>query len=397
MAFDAEGAEGAGLALPLRSAVTLPLVGALGVVLAAIVWHTLLDDYGVRNVTAGTLGLATAIALVVSRFRPRAAWWLSLVAAVAAAVTSHVQLDGMVWPAPVLVAHVSVLGLVGFGARHVLLAEMWLGTLAAGIVLWAGLPGEQTLVSLMDMSLLSGMVLITVGALGGHREALRRVALADQKALAEQTRSALLEERARIARELHDVVAHHMSVVAVQAEAAPYRVPDPPPELARSFATIRSSAVEALTELHRILDLLRNGTDEASPQPTLDRLGELVGRLRAAGTPVTMRVDGDRRPLPPGVELSAYRIVQEALSNALQHAPGARVGVEVAYEPGDLHIRVENDPPPHPPPSSARPGHGLLGMRERVAMLAGDLRAGARPDGGYEVTVRLPLGGTEAR
>ncbi|WP_330849147.1 sensor histidine kinase, partial [Nonomuraea sp. K271] len=347
LAFDAEGA---GLALPLRSALALSLVGALGVVLAAIVWHTLLDDYGVRNVTAGTLGLATAIALVVARFRPRAAWWLSLTAAVAATVTSHAELDGMVWPAPVLVAHVAVLGLVGFGAPHVMLAEMWLGTLAAGIVLGAGLPGEQALVSLMDMSLLSGMVLITVGALGGHRDALRRVALADQKALAEQTRSALLAERARIARELHDVVAHHMSVVAVQAEAAPYRVSDPPPELARSFATIRSSAVEALTELHRILDLLRNGTDEASPQPTLDRLGELVGRLRAAGTPVTMRVDGERRALPPGVELSAYRIVQEALSNALQHAPGARVGIEVTYKPGDLHIRVDNDPPPHPPP-----------------------------------------------
>ncbi|GAA0990924.1 hypothetical protein GCM10009555_077470 [Acrocarpospora macrocephala] len=365
------------------------VVAGLAVFLGAIVWHTLLDDYGIRNVSAATLGLAVAISVVLSRFQARLAWWLSLAAAVLSAVVSHDALQGMVWPAPVLAAHVCVLTLVGFGARARLLVEMWVVTLVAGVALWALLRGEQTLIGLGDMSLLSGMVLITVYA-------LRRAALADRRTHDEQARSALLAERARIARELHDVVAHHMSVVAVQAEAAPYRVPDPPPELASSFATIRASAVEALTELHRVLGLLRNdASGESSPQPTLDRLRELVDRVQAAGTPVTLRIDGERRPLPSGVELSAYRIVQEALSNALQHAHGAGVRVQVTYGRDVLDLQVENGQPAIPPRPSMRPGHGLLGMRERVAMLNGELTAGPRDGGGYALTVRLPLVGRE--
>ncbi|WP_155348686.1 histidine kinase [Acrocarpospora pleiomorpha] len=365
------------------------VVSVLAVFLAVIVWHVLVDDYGVRNVSAATLGLAVAISVVLSRFQARLAWWLSLAAAVLSAVVSHDALQGAVWPAPVLAAHAVVLALVGFEARVRLLVEMWVLTLMAGVALWALLPGEQTLIGLGDMSLLSGMALTTVYA-------LRRAALADRRTKNEQARSALLAERTRIARELHDVVAHHMSVVAVQAEAAPYRVPDPPPELARSFATIRASAVEALTELHRVLGLLRNDTsDESSPQPTLDRLRELVGRVEAAGTPVTLRIEGRRRSLPSGVELSAYRIVQEALSNALQHAQGAELQVQVTYGSDVLDLRVENGQPATPPRPSTRPGHGLLGMRERVAMLNGELTAGPRAGGGYALTVRLPLVETE--
>ncbi|MFI7703107.1 sensor histidine kinase [Nonomuraea sp. NPDC049480] len=381
----------AGRLLSRRSAAQVA-VGGCAVLLGAMVWHTLLDDYGVRNVTAGTLGLATAIAIALCRLWPVAAWWLSLGSAVLAAVVSRPELEGMVWPNPVLAAHVGVLGLAAFRARHRMLVQMWVVTLVAGVMLWALLPGEQTVVSLVDMSLLSGMVLITVGALGGRRRALHRAALADRQTRAEQARSALLEERSRIARELHDVVAHHMSVVAVQAEAAPYRVPDPPEELTSSFATIRASAIEALNELHRVLGLLRDDTPyDASPPPGLDRLDELAARMRETGMRVRLRVDGDRRPLPPGVELSAYRIVQEALSNALQHAPGTGVHIAVTYEPDRLRLRMENGPATGPPRTSGRPGHGLLGMRERVAMLGGEFEAGPRPDGGYAVTVLLPL------
>ncbi|MEU6715785.1 histidine kinase [Nonomuraea sp. NPDC046802] len=372
------------------------LVGGAAVLLGAVVWHTLLEDYGVRNVTAGTLGLAVAISVVLARLWPVAAWWLSLTAAVLAATTSHPALMDVVWPPPVLAAHASVLGLAGFGARQRFLIQMWLVTLGAGVALWALLPGEQTPVGLMDMSLLSGMVLITVGAWGGRRRALRTAALAHRRTREEQARYALLEERARIARELHDVVAHHMSVVAVQAEAAPYRVADPPQELTSSFATIRASAVEALTELHHVLGLLRNDTPYgAGPPPTLERLGELVGRMRETGMPVSLLVDGERRRVPPGVELSAYRIVQEALSNALQHAPGAEAGVRIRYGPDCLRLDIDNGPPTGVPRSADRPGHGLLGMRERVAMLEGRFTAGPRDDGGYRVTVVLPLTGRE--
>jgi signal transduction histidine kinase len=214
----------------------------------------------------------------------------------------------------------------------------------------------------------------------------------------------VLEERARIARELHDVVAHHMSLIAIQAEAAPYRVPDAPPELARSLHTIRTSAVQAMDELRRILGVLRDPAAEdptapqamapqpTAPQPTLAGVDELVSTVAAAGQPVTLTVHGSARPLPPGLDLTAYRIVQEALSNATRHAPGAATSVTIDRRPDALAVSVVNDPAPDgasaPPPAGS--GHGLLGMRERVAMLAGVLDAGPRPGGGYAVVAVLP-------
>jgi signal transduction histidine kinase len=204
-----------------------------------------------------------------------------------------------------------------------------------------------------------------------------------------------LEERARIARELHDIVAHHMSVIAVRAETAPFRIPELPEAVKDDMAETSAIAREALTEMRRLLGVLR-GADvgaEHAPQPGLDRLEGLVTAVRGAGLAVDLRITDGQRPLPAGVELSAYRILQEALSNALRHAPGAHATAEVAYEPKRLRLRVHNDPSPlrgeRPPP--ARPGHGILGMRERAAMLGGALTAGPTPDGGYLVEAVLPL------
>ena len=187
-----------------------------------------------------------------------------------------------------------------------------------------------------------------------------------------------------------------MSVIAIQAEAAPYRVPDPPGELTRSFADIRASALQALAELRRVLGVLRAERDgeegaEAAPQPTLDRLGGLVAGVRGAGLAVQTTVAGTPRPLPAGVEVSAYRIVQEALSNALRHAPGSDVRVEIGYAPAALRLRVVNGPPRAAPSTVPGPGHGLLGMRERAAMLGGEVTAGPTSVGGYAVTAVLPL------
>lgn len=210
----------------------------------------------------------------------------------------------------------------------------------------------------------------------------------------ERSRRTLLEERTTIARELHDVVAHHMSVVAIQAEAAPYRVENPPEELERAFATIRENAVAALTELRRILGVVRAEGYEApdAPQPTLADLDALLVNVRGAGPAVEKVVTGAVRELPQGVELSAYRIVQEALSNSLRHAPGASARVEIGYVLGGLGVRVVNGPMPEvslvkPSPGA---GHGITGMRERVAMLDGEMTAGPTEDGGYEVAVFLP-------
>ena len=216
---------------------------------------------------------------------------------------------------------------------------------------------------------------------------------------------ALLEERQRIARELHDVVAHHMSVIAIQAEAAPYKTADPPPELVESFGEIRASALAGLNELRRVLGVLRTDGRDTAPQPGLADLDALLDSARSGGVSVTVTRSGNPVTLPEGVDLSAYRIVQEALSNAMRHAPGSDVRLHLAYCPGSLVLEIRNDA--QPPATSTAPvlvasgaravggGHGLVGMRERATMLGGSLEAGPREDGGFQVTATLPVSSSE--
>jgi signal transduction histidine kinase len=212
---------------------------------------------------------------------------------------------------------------------------------------------------------------------------------------------ALLEERQRIARELHDVVAHHMSVIAIQAEAAPYKTADPPPELVESFGDIRASALAGLAELRRVLGVLRADGPGTAPQPGLAELDALLDSARSGGVSVTATISGDPVPLPDGVDLSAYRIVQEALSNAMRHAPGSHVQLHVAYRPDSLALEVRNDAAPGAVPilvgggEGAGSGHGLVGMRERATMLGGSLDTGPTDDGGFQVTAVLPVSPSE--
>jgi signal transduction histidine kinase len=245
------------------------------------------------------------------------------------------------------------------------------------------------------MLLVSALALLAVTVWHIRREAEQTVTAQQTVTAHERSRRTLLEERTTIARELHDVVAHHMSVVAIQAEAAPYRVQDPPPELEKAFATIRENAVAALTELRRVLGVVRAEDYEApeAPQPTLADLDALLANVREAGLGVEKVVTGAVRELPQGVELSAYRIVQEALSNSLRHAPGASARVEIGYVLGGLGLRIVNGPPPEPSRIKPSPGagHGITGMRERVAMLSGEMTAGPADDGGYDVAVFLPV------
>ncbi|MFI0448649.1 sensor histidine kinase [Actinomadura sp. 6N118] len=231
------------------------------------------------------------------------------------------------------------------------------------------------------------------------RQELQEREEAAQRELAEQERrhqatEAVLTERQRIARELHDVVAHHMSMIAIQAEAAPYKVTELPAETRQDLSEIRATALDALTELRRILGVLRQEDGaETAPQPSLDRMDELVAGARGAGLSVTFTETGDRRHVPPGYELTIYRIVQEALSNAMRHAPGSTVVVAIDFAAEALRVSVVNEPPPgsrrpqEPPPGG---GHGLVGMRERAAMLGGELTAGPTLAGGFEVDATLP-------
>jgi signal transduction histidine kinase len=222
-----------------------------------------------------------------------------------------------------------------------------------------------------------------------------------------RSRWAVAEERGRIARELHDVVAHSVSVMVVQAGAARRSVAANPAQATTALTQIESTGRQALTEMRRLLGLLRD--DEATdavtlaPQPSLAHLESLVGAAREAGLPVEVAIEGDPRPLPASVDLSAYRIVQEALTNSLKHAGPARASVRICYGREVLEIQVWDDgargapAPRHGNGQPAGGGHGLIGMRERVALFGGTLEAGARPGGGFRVAARLPLDGGATR
>ncbi|WP_086785975.1 sensor histidine kinase [Crossiella equi] len=206
---------------------------------------------------------------------------------------------------------------------------------------------------------------------------------------------AVTEERVRIARELHDVVAHHMSVISVQAGLARYVFDTDRPTAAAALATIADTSREALDEMRRLLAVLRLPAEEDEedtgydPQPGLDHVEGLLERVRAAGMSAELRVTGEPRPLPPGPDLCAYRVVQESLTNVLKHAFPAQVTVHVHYGATELTVRVTDDGPG--PAGGEATGHGIAGMRERSRLYEGSLTAGAGADGGFEVVLRLPL------
>ncbi|MGP4048630.1 sensor histidine kinase [Streptomyces sp. 2A115] len=368
-------------------------------------------------------GFVQGVALVLALWRPVPAWWLSLTGVVVAAVAARVNLvpqpglggipqPGPNWPwsAPAIIAHALVLLLLALRMRaRVAVGALTLTGLLTYLVQGVIGGNQYTSTGVLAVTVFAVAVLLGT-ALRGRREA--RTQLVEQASLTaeERSRRTLLEERNRIARELHDVVAHHMSVISIQAQVAPHLVEQPSEELKENLDGIRQNALEALTELRRVLGVLRSenpddpyglgapGTGAApdAPQPTLDRLDALVENTRAAGLAVSTEISGERLPLPPGVELSAYRIVQEALSNALRHAPGSTVRVELTHFPRGLQIRVVNSAPRRPAPPSPGAGHGLLGMRERAVMLGGTLMAMQTSCGGFAVAAFLPRAGTAA-
>ncbi|WP_031077692.1 histidine kinase [Streptomyces sp. NRRL S-118] len=336
-------------------------------------------------------GLIPAVAILLTLARPVAAFWLSLATAPFVSIMSGYW-DGWPWAPTTFTGQLTVMTVVAARTRPRTAAWMWVLTGAFGFfcetVLSRGV-GAHT----GPLLVVSAIALLCVTVFHTRRQAEEEVTAQLTVTERERSKRTLLEERTTIARELHDVVAHHMSVVAIQAEAAPYRVENPPPELEQAFATIRENAVAALTELRRILGVVRAEDYEApdAPQPTLADLDGLVANVRDAGLAVEATVTGAVRELPQGVELSAYRIIQEALSNVLRHAPGASAKVEVSYVLGGLGLRIVNGPAKGLVKPSPGAGHGITGMRERVAMLDGGMTAEATADGGYEVAVFLPV------
>ncbi|MHC3471597.1 sensor histidine kinase [Streptomyces sp. 7R007] len=373
------------------------LIGAGGLLAALIAANSSFRGAG-TNLFLGLLALAPVLLTMV---RPVGAFWLSLAATPLATATAS-EWDGeWPWLPGSFACHLLVLTVVAVRTRPRTAAWMWAVTGAYGVVLESAFRNWHSFGSnTVELLFLSALALLAVTVWHIRREARQEVTAQLTVTAHERSRRTLLEERTTIARELHDVVAHHMSVVAIQAEAAPYRVQNPPPELEKAFATIRENAVAALTELRRVLGVVRAEDYEApdAPQPTLADLDALLANVRETGLEVERTTTGAVRELPQGVELSAYRIVQEALSNTLRHAPGARAKVEVSYVLGGLGLRIVNDPPPQPALVKPSPGagHGITGMRERVSMLNGEMTAGPSPEGGYEVTVFLPVATTIA-
>ncbi|MFE7930599.1 sensor histidine kinase [Streptomyces sp. NPDC057456] len=392
-------------------------------------WHVML--VGIAIVLAGTAQItdeyrqganyalicaaAQGAAVVLALRRPVPAWWLSTAVTVVVAMGARSQLmsgqaePGASWPwgVPGLIAHAMVLLLLSLRVpTRASVAALGLTALVTYVL--EGLVGAANYAPSGPSAVIVFAVVVLLGsALRGRREA--RTQLVEQETITaeERGRRTLLEERNRIARELHDVVAHHMSVISIQAQVAPHLVENPSEELKENLAGIRKNALEALAELRRVLGVLRSenpedpyglgaaGTGAApdTPQPTLDRLDALMENTRAAGLDVVAAVEGEAPVYPPGVQLSAYRIVQEALSNALRHAPGSQVRVEVTHHARGLYLEVANSRPREPVPPSPGAGHGLLGMRERAVMLGGHVSAYPTLHGGFAVSAFLPRDG----
>lgn len=392
---------------PLMSGAQRPWVRWLPYLLAFAATAALLpvgtvvltDNYGLPVAVAGALALIQSVPLLVAVTRPLPAWWVMVVGTVLGAALTATSPEGAgpwPWPVPTLLGYIFLMPALALRERGRTLLAVWLVTLFASIAasdLHQPRAGQTAAVPVA----LSAMVLLLGWSVRGRGEAQRLLAEQEQINEAERERSTLLEERARIARELHDVVAHHMSVITVQADSAPYRISGLPPEAVEEFGTIAAAARGSLSEMRRLLGVLRSdgAAPDRAPQPGLEQLGKLVETVGQAGVRAELTVTPEVAglgELPQAVGLSAYRIVQEALANVVRHAPGADVTVALAAEGRTLRVTVENSPGGRPSVEGGEgTGHGLVGMRERVRLLSGRLETGGTPAGGFLVAAELPV------
>jgi signal transduction histidine kinase len=344
-------------------------VAAAVVVAVALAWR--------RRAPVASAGVVLATLAVISVSAQAGGLWMALAAIVAVySVAAHAER----WPALLVAGLWCLAGALAIAREDNRDAWEFLGNFAFFAVLLTAAPW------------LAGRVV--------RRRQARATQLEDHAATVEResderARAAVAEERLRIARELHDVVGHALGTIVVQAGAERATRPAAPESTRTTLLTIERTGREALGEMRRLLDLMRRADDRVAlaPQPRLDQLPELIDGVRATGLPVELAVDGEPHALAPGVDLAAYRIVQEALTNTLKHAGPAHARVRIRYTPTALELDVADDGESDADGAGAEPsGHGLIGMRERVALLHGSLTTGARREGGYQVSARLPYG-----
>ena len=326
---------------------------------------------------------------------PMLAWRIGWLALLLTPLVHAAWRGGWPWGPGQILALLGAFCLAGVRQQRPELWWMWALTL---IPWWLWLAADvPDLNGPASATVVFTVAVVAVDNIGSRLRAQRALAVQTERAEDERARRAVLEERTRIARELHDVVAHHMSLIAVRAETAPYRLSGLPESAQAEFGSLSEVAREALAEMRRLLGVLRQDQPaDLAPQPSLADVPSLVGAARQAGLAVELSVPPALDHVPSGVGVCAYRIVQESLSNASQHAPGAAVTVSVGRDSGAVLLRVANGPgwPGGSSENHHGPGHGLTGMRERVALLGGSLSAEPSPDGGFVVSAVLPLGHT---
>ncbi|MFF7200578.1 sensor histidine kinase [Streptomyces sp. NPDC008141] len=374
------------------------VVFAFVVTLLPVTVSVLVNDYRLNGAVAGALATAQTVPLLLALTRPLQAWWIVASADVAGAF-ALMGAAGTVdrswpWTPMVVIGYLVLMACLGLREPRRTLLAVWLATGAMGWLFELISQDRSDGIHLL-LFVLSAVVLVVTGALRERGDAQRRLVVQETISEAERAQRTVLEERARIARELHDVVAHHMSLITVQADSAPYRIEGLPDAAREEFGAIAAGARESLTEMRRLLTVLRSeGTEsELTPQPGLDRVQQLVEATVRAGVPVELALAVPDDPVPQAVDLSAYRIVQEALANVVRHAPGAPTRVSVTSDGTDLTVLVVNLPAEErtSPLETTGTGHGLVGMRERVRLTGGTLDTGPLPDGGFRVAARLPL------
>lgn len=328
---------------------------------------------------------------------PMLAWWAGWLALLLSPLVPAAWWGGWPWGPPQVIALLAAYCLVAVRQRRAALWWMW----ALSLIPWSVwlIRDIPDLNGPASATMVFTVAAIAVDSIGSRLRTQRALTAQTEHADAERARRAVLEERTRIARELHDVVAHHLSLIAVQAESAIYRLDELPEPARDEFSSLSEVAREALTEMRRLLGVLREDQPaDLAPHPQLADLPLLVDTARRAGVEIELSVPAELGKVPAGVGVCAYRIVQESLSNASQHAPGAAVTVSVGHDAGAVQLWVVNGPGTTATRSGhgrgRDRGHGLTGMRERVALLGGSLSAEPTSAGGFVVRAVLPLGGT---
>ncbi|WP_308103005.1 MULTISPECIES: histidine kinase [unclassified Nocardia] len=351
-----------------------------------VAWPTLHVTHSVPAAIQPLFAALAALPVLLVRLNPALGWAISAGSALLITLAIPHEPGSHI---PFQVVHIIALFVLLFAvavqASPQIVGIAWAAT---SLLLGTTMPGQGVWAWPIALAAVVLIALLVRWLVHSRRQLVRK----EEENEVERARRAILEEKARIARDLHDVVAHHMSLVVVQAQTAPYRVDGVTDAARAEFESIGATAREALNEIRGMLGVLRSDGQlpEHAPQPRAADLLGLFDGAKRAGVDITWAVDGPLDAVPDTAGLALYRIVQESLSNASRHAPGAAVRVHIVVAP-ELALTVVNGPGAVPAKPVGNGGHGIAGMRARAVAVGGDIDAGPHPDGGFEVRARLPL------